>query len=229
MPSLSIEALVEERVAQLEVISQRRNELLREMYRMMRRRENAGSISMFDDEDEDELQDWLDRYDLNENPDSGMVSNILPSELCATSSSPIAGEVKSIELPDVIDADSPMSEPPASPRSESSVLLQVPESDDPLAASIPEGSPPRATPMSHKRPRPDDEPDELNLVAALSRSPSQRSVSHRSQSLTHRTSRSKSRTFSPRSPQSVNAVLDEVSEVQEVLVDLEERMDVSTE
>lgn len=229
MPSLSIEALVEERVAQLEVISQRRNELLREMYRMMRRRENAGSISMFDDEDEDELQDWLDRYDLNENPDSGMVSNILPSELCATSSSPIAGEVKSIELPDVIDADSPMSEPPASPRSESSVLLQVPESDDPLAASIPEGSPPRATPMSHKRPRPDDEPDELNLVAALSRSPSQRSVSHRSQSLTHRTSRSKSRTFSPRSPQPVNAVLDEVSEVQEVLVDLEERMDVSTE
>lgn len=227
MPSLSIEALVEERVAQLEVISQRRNELLREMYRMMRRRQNAGAISMFDDEDEDGLQDWLDKYDLNENPDSGMVSNILPSELCATSS-PIAGEFKLIELPDVIDADSPMSEPPASPPSESSVLFQVPESDDPLAASIPEGSPPRATPMSHKRPRPDDEPDELNLVA-LSRSPSQRSASHRSQSLTHRTSRSKSRTFSPRSPQPVNAALDDVSEAQEVLVDLEERMDVSME
>lgn len=228
MPSLSIEALVEERVAQLEAISQRRNELLREMYRMMRRRHNAGSMSMFDDEDEDGLQDWLDKHDLNENPDSGMVSNILPTELCAASSSPTADEFKLMELPDVIDADSPMSEPPASPRSESSVLLQVPESDDPLTASIPEGSPPRATPVLHKRPRPDDEPDELNLVA-LSRSPSQRSVSRRSQSLTHRMSRSKSRTFSPRSPQPVNVALDEVSEAQEVLVDFEERTDVSME
>ncbi|KAG1730571.1 hypothetical protein EDB19DRAFT_1929409 [Suillus lakei] len=246
MPSLSIEAFVEERVAQLEVISQRRNELLREMYRMMRRRQNAGSISMFDDEDEDGLQDWLDKYDLNEkfvalftnflrfnllipaSPDSGKVSNIPQSELCATSSSPTDDEFKLIELPDVIDVDSPMSEPPASPRSESSILLQVPESDDPLAASIPDGSPPRATPISHKRPRPDDEPDELNLVA-LSRSPSQRSVSRRSQSLTHRTSRSKSCTFSPRSPQPVNTALDEVSEVPEVLVDMEERMDVSME
>lgn len=228
MPSLSIEAFVEERVAQLEVISQRRNELLREMYRMMRKRQNAGSISMFDDDDDDGLQDWFDKYDLNENPDSGMVSNILPSELCATSSSPTADEIKLIDLPNVIDVDSPMSEPPASPRSETSVSLQIPESDDPLAASIPEGSPPRATPMSHKRLRPDDEPDELNLVA-LSRSSSQRSVSRRSQSLTHRTSRSKSRTFSPYSPQPANAALDEVSEVQEVLVDLEERMDVSME
>lgn len=228
MPSLSIEALVEERVAQLEAISQRRNELLREMYRMMRRRQNAGCISMFDYEDEDGLQDWLDKYDLDENPDSGMVSNILPSELCATSLSPTADEFKLIDLPDVIDVDSPMSEPPASPRSESSILFQVAESDDPLAASIPEGSPPRATPMSHKRTRPDDEPDELNLVA-LSRSPSQRSVSRRSHSLTHHTSCSKSRTFSPRSPQPVNTALDEVTEAQEVLVDLEERMDVSME
>ncbi|KAG2061308.1 hypothetical protein BDR06DRAFT_986313 [Suillus hirtellus] len=228
MPSLSIEALVEERVAQLEVISQRRNELLREMYRMMRRRKNAGSISMFDDEDEVGLQDWLDKYDLDENPESGMVSNILPSELCAASSSPTADEFKPLDLPDVIDVDSPMSEPPASPRSDSSLLLQVPESDDPLATSIPDGSPPRATPVSCKRPIPDDEPDELNLVA-LSRSPSQRSVSRRSQSLTRRTSRSKSRTFSPHSPQPTNAALDEVSEIQEVLVDLEERMDVSTE
>lgn len=227
MPSLSIEALVEERVAQLEVISQRRNELLREMYRMMRRRQNAGSIFMFDDEDEDGLQDWLDKYDLDENPDSGTVSNILPSELCATSLSPTADEFKLIDLPDVIDVDSPMSEPPASPRSESSVLFQVAESDDPLAASIPEGSPPRATPLSHKRTRPDDEPDELNLVA-LSRSPSQRSVSRRSHSLTHHTSRSKSCTFSPRSPHLVNTALDEVTETQE-LVDLEERMDVSME
>ncbi|KAG1819471.1 uncharacterized protein BJ212DRAFT_1445930 [Suillus subaureus] len=228
MPSLSIEALVEERVAQLEVISHRRNELLREMYRMMRRRQNAGSTSMIAKSLWHHPPDWFVNVLIPASPDSGMVSNILPSELCATSSSPIAGEFKLIELPDVIDADSPMSEPPASPRSESSVLLQVPESDDPLAASIPEGSPPRATPVSHKRPRPDDEPDELNLVA-LSRSPSQRSVSHRSQSLTHCTPRSKSRTFSPRSPQPVNAALDEASEVQEVLVDLEERMDVSME
>ncbi|KAG1749128.1 uncharacterized protein EDB91DRAFT_1235613 [Suillus paluster] len=228
MPSLSIEALVEERVAQLEAISQRRNELLREMYRMMRKRQNAGSISIFDDEDEDGLQDCSWRRSLiffpnvliPASPDSGMVSNIPQSELCATSLSPTSDEFKLIDLPDVIDVDSPMSEPPASPRSASSVLLQIPESDDPLAASIPEGSPPRATSISRKRPRLDDEPDELNLVG-LSH--------HRSRSLTHRTSRSKSRTFSPHSPEPVNLTLDEVSEVQEALVDLEESIDVPME
>ncbi|OAX43813.1 hypothetical protein K503DRAFT_861974 [Rhizopogon vinicolor AM-OR11-026] len=229
MLSQSVEDLLEERVAQLKVISQRRNELLREMYHMMRRRQNAGDISIFDDEDDDEdedgLQDWLDRYDISANPDSGMVSNIPESELCAISPSPNHDVSNSIanDLPNVIDADSPMSEPPASLRSEVSIPLEIPESDDPLAISKPEGSPPRATPMSQKRPRPDDGPDELNLVG-LSRSPSLRSISHRSQSITRRTSRSKSRTFSPRPPEPLNTTFDEVREVAEESL-VEEQMD----
>lgn len=225
------------------VISRRRNELLREMYHMMQRRENAGAFSIFDDEeDEDGLHDWLEKYDINKkfvalftdslpdmliltSPDSGMVSNIPESELCATSSYPNHDESKLItnETQEVIDADSPMSEPPASPRSEVSVQLDVPESDSPFAASKPEGTPPSATPMSGKHLTPDVEPDELNLVD-LSHSPSLRSISHRSQSLTHRTSRSKSRTFSPPTEPLITS-LDKVREVAESLV--EEQMDVT--
>lgn len=161
-----------------------------------------------------------------------MVSNIPESELCATSSSPNHDESKSIidELPDVIDAGSPMSEPPTSPRSEVSMRLEVPESDDPLATSKPEGTPSRTTPMSSNPPRPDDEPDELNLVS-LSRSPSSRSISHRSQSLAHPTSRSKSRTFSPRSPEPLNTTLDKVREVTESPVEeqIDAEMDIPME
>lgn len=153
-------------------------------------------------------------------PDSGMVSNIPENELCATSSSLNLGESESIvdELPNIIDAGSPMSEPPASPRSEVSVPFEVLDSDDPLAISKPEESLPCATPMSLKRQRPDDEPDELNLVG-LPRSPSMRPISHRSPSLAHRTSRSKSRSFSPRSPEPIDTTLDKIREVSESLVE----------
>jgi len=207
---------------------------------MMRRRQYAGAISIFDDEDEEGLQDWFDKYDINKkyvalfadllfdmltltSPDSGMISNLSESELCAISSS-LNRESKSVagELQEVVDADSPMSEPPASPRSEVSAPLEVPESDDPLATSKPEGTPPRATPMLSKRQRPDDDPDELNLVD-LSRPPSSQSINRRSQSLTRRASRSKSRTFSPHPSEHLNNTLDEVREVAESLV--EEQID----
>ncbi|EGN96209.1 hypothetical protein SERLA73DRAFT_76187 [Serpula lacrymans var. lacrymans S7.3] len=49
MPLQSPESLVEERVAQLEAISQRRNELLREMYHLMQRRQTFGGLCTSDD------------------------------------------------------------------------------------------------------------------------------------------------------------------------------------
>ena len=45
-------------------ISGRRNALLREMYHMMRRRQNVGSVLTLEDEDEADLHVFLQRFDL---------------------------------------------------------------------------------------------------------------------------------------------------------------------
>ncbi|KAJ7739697.1 hypothetical protein DFH07DRAFT_752123 [Mycena maculata] len=65
MEDKTSDALVEERVAQLQVISQRRNALLRQMFHMVQRRHSAGSIIKLEEEDDnDELAVFLDRFDL---------------------------------------------------------------------------------------------------------------------------------------------------------------------
>jgi chromatin modification-related protein VID21 len=45
-------------------ISQRRNELLRQMYHMMQRRRNFGTILAVDEEEDEDLDVFLDKYDL---------------------------------------------------------------------------------------------------------------------------------------------------------------------
>ncbi|KAJ6488557.1 hypothetical protein C8R47DRAFT_484076 [Mycena vitilis] len=67
MEGQSLESLVEERVAQLEAISQRRNALLRQMFHMVQKRQSVGSIIKLpveDAEDDDELAAFLDKFDL---------------------------------------------------------------------------------------------------------------------------------------------------------------------
>ncbi|KAF8842480.1 hypothetical protein BDN67DRAFT_1067620 [Paxillus ammoniavirescens] len=124
MLSESIESLVAERVAELEAIAQRRNELLRQMYHMMRRRHQAGSVLSLDaiddgneGQDEDEgLREFLDMFDLHKNPESGMVYNLSDSELFIPSTPlPLEGIVEETEKQEPAEVDSPMSEPPASP------------------------------------------------------------------------------------------------------------------
>ena len=46
-------------------ISERRNKLLREMYHMLRLRENVGSIFKMNEEDEEGLPSFLEKYDMN--------------------------------------------------------------------------------------------------------------------------------------------------------------------
>ncbi|KAJ7445687.1 hypothetical protein B0H11DRAFT_395548 [Mycena galericulata] len=59
------DSLVEERVAQLQVISERRNALLRQMFHMVQRRQSVGSVIKLEDEEGDEeLAVFLDRFDL---------------------------------------------------------------------------------------------------------------------------------------------------------------------
>ncbi|KAI6019600.1 hypothetical protein F5J12DRAFT_811951 [Pisolithus orientalis] len=64
----TIESLVQERVVQLRAVAQHRNELLRQMYYMMRQRHRAGSIMDELDQVEDDtdgLHEFMDRFDLD--------------------------------------------------------------------------------------------------------------------------------------------------------------------
>ncbi|KAJ3728687.1 hypothetical protein C8R42DRAFT_654457 [Lentinula raphanica] len=77
----ALESLVEQRIAQLAEISQKRNTLLREMYRMMRKRSNVWATVTIDDEDEDDLHVFLKEHDLEEHPDTGFISQLSENDL----------------------------------------------------------------------------------------------------------------------------------------------------
>ncbi|KAJ3789862.1 hypothetical protein GGU10DRAFT_16440 [Lentinula aff. detonsa] len=62
----ALNSLVEQRIAQLAEISEKRNALLREMYRMMRKRTNVRATVSIDDEEEDDLHVFLKNHDLQE-------------------------------------------------------------------------------------------------------------------------------------------------------------------
>ncbi|KAH7889968.1 hypothetical protein F5I97DRAFT_1849003 [Phlebopus sp. FC_14] len=154
MLSNSVESLVEERVAQLEAIAQRRHELLRQMYHMIRQRQNAGAIFALDQNEGNELQHFLDRFDIEKNPESGSISSLAENELYIPSSPPSDAKEEAEEH-DAINIDSPMSEPPASPRSKSSIENKERE---PVETPSVVESPPRSTP-SRKRPRENEDED----------------------------------------------------------------------
>ncbi|KAF8831737.1 hypothetical protein HHX47_DHR1001148 [Lentinula edodes] len=77
----ALDSLVEQRIAQLAAISDKRNALLREMYQMMRKRTNVGATVTIDDEEEDDLHVFLNKYDLRNNPDMGFISHLSENEL----------------------------------------------------------------------------------------------------------------------------------------------------
>ncbi|OJT07867.1 Chromatin modification-related protein EAF1 [Trametes pubescens] len=78
----SAESLIEERVMQLQEISKRRNALLREMYHLVQKRDNLGSvIALEDDSEEENLQLFLERFDLEKHPDSGCIDNLQDEEV----------------------------------------------------------------------------------------------------------------------------------------------------
>ncbi|KAF9049296.1 hypothetical protein BDZ89DRAFT_708092 [Hymenopellis radicata] len=85
----SFDNSVESRVAQLQEISKRRNDLLKEMHSMLKRRDNIGSILALDEDEDDgeDLQSFLQKHDLNKNPDSGTIANLQDLSLFARTNS----------------------------------------------------------------------------------------------------------------------------------------------
>ncbi|TFY66666.1 hypothetical protein EVG20_g4430 [Dentipellis fragilis] len=78
------ELLVEERVAQLEEISRRRNGLLREMFVLLQRRHNFGEVISLPGEGEvggTETLAFLEKFDLQKHPESGSVSMLTDEDL----------------------------------------------------------------------------------------------------------------------------------------------------
>ncbi|TFK55158.1 hypothetical protein OE88DRAFT_1005609 [Heliocybe sulcata] len=130
MSTPPVDPQVEERVAQLEAVSQRRNELLREMYHLLHRRRNIGVMLPDPEEEEDgsDLETFLDRFDLRKHPDTGNIENLAELDLCLSPLPSSDNELATEELPSEHSgspakntlgarSDSPMSEPPASPES----------------------------------------------------------------------------------------------------------------
>ncbi|TFY77518.1 hypothetical protein EWM64_g6494 [Hericium alpestre] len=140
--------LVEERVAQLEEITQRRNVLLCEMYALMQRRDKLGLLpDPLEDpaETAEDLREFLDRFDLQKYPETGSVLLGLPEEDLKVQS-PRFDEEENEEMPMTVDTppvlvDIPSSmPPPASPSHdaaadsdaqarEQSVTLEYPPSE----------------------------------------------------------------------------------------------------
>lgn len=151
----TIESLVQERVVQLREVAQRRNELLRQMYYMICQRHRAGSIIELDQMEDDGLQEFMDRFDLDKNPDSGMVSNLSEDDLFTTFL-PSSDTEQDANGDEDIDVDSPISEPPMSPRPRSLMEVDEPEVEV-VSMTV---SPPPTTPSSMSRKRPMEEEEE---------------------------------------------------------------------
>ncbi|KAK1231486.1 chromatin modification- protein VID21 [Marasmius sp. AFHP31] len=129
------ETLVEQRIAQLETISERRNALLREMYHLLKRRENVGTVLNFDDSEEGDLHVFLNRFNMKTDPQSGHFSSLPENELFGLVPPSTKVLVDSSRSSSVGNVESPSkSQSPPVERSESPVALPQPalESDDEL-------------------------------------------------------------------------------------------------
>ncbi|KAH9945945.1 uncharacterized protein BXZ73DRAFT_86175 [Epithele typhae] len=82
------EALVEERVMHLQEIRRRRNELLSEMFHLIQKRDNLGSVIAVEDEDNVALKLFLERFDMEKHPDSGLILNLLEDEVAIPDTPP---------------------------------------------------------------------------------------------------------------------------------------------
>ncbi|KAI0831506.1 hypothetical protein BC628DRAFT_1354063 [Trametes gibbosa] len=117
--SQSVANLVEERVSQLQEIRKRRSALLREMYHLIQKRDNLGSMIALDEDVEENLQLFLDRFDLEKHPDTGHIENLQDEEVALPVTppaySPVTGPQLSQRSPSNERVDSPGSPSPGSP------------------------------------------------------------------------------------------------------------------
>ncbi|KIL69632.1 hypothetical protein M378DRAFT_690339 [Amanita muscaria Koide BX008] len=100
-----LDDLLQQRLAQLKSIADRRNDLLREMYFIMRRRNNASQIfALADQHEEEDLHSFLQRFDISEHPDDGSILNLCENELFTSeirqvSSPPLAIDATTVSTP----------------------------------------------------------------------------------------------------------------------------------
>ncbi|KAI0636780.1 hypothetical protein C8Q77DRAFT_1094591 [Trametes polyzona] len=114
--SQSAESLIEERVQQLQEISKRRNELLREMYHLIQKRDNLGSVIAVEDDGEENLQLFLDRFDLEKHPDTGLIENLQEEEVALPVTPPAYSPVTGpVTVQQNVDQDQDVSELPVPP------------------------------------------------------------------------------------------------------------------
>ncbi|KAF7793082.1 hypothetical protein EIP86_004189 [Pleurotus ostreatoroseus] len=133
--------LVEQRVAQLEEIQRRRHELLREMYHLLKRKDDLGTMISVDEHDKAKLASFVDEWDLTKKPDFQHIAALLaphdPQPLVPYSPTPprevslVEEDLHIEEQPDTTKPRTPT--PPAAP-AESPPLTPVPEVEE--AASV---------------------------------------------------------------------------------------------
>ncbi|KAF7295349.1 hypothetical protein MIND_01074300 [Mycena indigotica] len=119
MDDASRDALVEDRIAQLQVIAERRNALLRQMYYMVHRRQTMGAVIRMEEQadDDDGLVAFLDQFNLEKHPETGFIKNFDHQQFKSFSA---LDKDKSEPLP------SPLSQRPITP------AVPLSESDDEL-------------------------------------------------------------------------------------------------
>ncbi|KAI0693277.1 hypothetical protein BC835DRAFT_1354362 [Cytidiella melzeri] len=130
--------LVEERVAQLRKIHRRRNDLLVEMFYLMKRKENLSSMAALE-EDKAELDEFIDNMDIMKQPDIVHVAPLLGIGDCNSpegQSSPSHEKAEGASPRDPTPAGPSKSEPPTSPAAQLPDLAE----DLSMVLSYPEGS-----------------------------------------------------------------------------------------
>lgn len=82
----------------LQAISDRRNKLLREMFHMIRLRKNVGQVLRINEDEEGELDEFLDKYDISENPEHGSINFLPENELFLPPSPVVASPPKEVPV-----------------------------------------------------------------------------------------------------------------------------------
>ncbi|KAF9501214.1 hypothetical protein BDN71DRAFT_1439527 [Pleurotus eryngii] len=180
--------LVEQRVAQLQEILQRRNDLLRQMYRMLQRKHDIGTPLPADDDDADTdgVDAFLEIFDLVKYPETSSIAALSQEEL---------------------DVPIPVADDPADdddPESDDLLALQ-PTEDTEVGAHDAQRTKPPPNPYRLRPAQPEDQDSDRDELDFLSTPPRSR---HRTPSQPPVRSRSPSRLASRPPPPGSSVVID---------------------
>ncbi|KAI9509664.1 hypothetical protein F5148DRAFT_1186196 [Russula earlei] len=112
--------LLEERLAQLDEITRRRNDYLLEMFALLQRRNRVGLVLTMDGHNDPALEAFMDRFNISKAEGAGSISQLADSESIPSPSrlsTPLVTPVSDIsrDTPSALPYGSPMSEALSSP------------------------------------------------------------------------------------------------------------------